>query len=412
MEQTRDKENIIVFYVGTRKLVAMAGVLRDGDPRITGRTTMLNPEGFKDGLVANLERASNSLEKALKSLNPPAEVTAYVVLGNTKLKTFTFSSSQYFQDATRVISSQDIVSVIDQTKSVATLPLAETVLQTLPVSFLVNDLQDVSNPLGLEAQRIGVCLKLFTMDAQNFKNMTRAFETLEIEVKDYFPKMLTASEAILTDQEKVEGVLLIDIAGEATFLTLWYKGEMVETRVVPVGGRHLSSQLANLWEIDLADAEKVKEQYGSLEPDLQFKEELIPLVDRSGKKGQQISRQKFHEKFLELSKKWLEKILAEADQLAREQKVFHPHCVFTGGGISPDGFLEFLQHDFSRDGRIGLTRKLDIPNQLQVDPSLTSALGMYSWLSYSGSKKARLIAPQSFFGKTVSSARDWFSTYF
>ncbi len=412
MGQTRDKENIIVFYVGTRKLVAMAGVLRDGEPRITGRTTMLYPEGFKEGLVANLERASNSLEKALKSLNPPAEAAAYVVLGNAKLKTFTFSSSQYFQDATRVIASQDIVSVIDQTKSVATLPLAEIVLQTMPVSFLVNDLQDVSNPIGLEAQRLGVCLKLFTMDAQDFKNITRAFETLEIEIKDYFPKMLTASEAVLTDQEKAEGSLLIDIAGEATFLTLWYKGEIVQTRLAPYGGRYLSSQLANLWEIDLADAEKVKEQYGSLEPDLKFKEELIPLVDRNGKKGQQISRQKFHEKYLDLAKKWLEKILVEADHLARDEKVFHPHCIFTGGGSSPDGFLEFLQHNFSREGRIGLIRKMDIPNQLQVDPSLTSALGMYSWLSYSGSEKARLVAPQSFFGKTLSSARGWLSTYF
>ncbi len=412
MGQNRDKENVIVFYVGTRKLVVMAGILRDGEPRISGRATVLSPEGFKEGFVANLERASHSLETAMKSLNPPPEAAAYVVLGNAKLKTFTFSSSQYFQEVRRVISSQDIASVMDQTRSVATLPLSEMVLQALPVSFLVNDLQDVSNPLGLEAQRLGVCLKLFTMDAQEFKNIARTFETLEIEVKGYFPKILTASEAVLTHQEKGEGTLLIDIAGEATFLTLWHKGEMVNSRVIPFGGRYLTSQLANLWEIDLGDAEKVKEQFGTLEPHLQFKEELIPLVDRNGKKGQQISRQKFHEKFLGLAKNWLEQILKEADQFTRDEKVFHPHYVFTGGGTSGDGFLEFLQQSFSREARIGLTRKMDIANQLLVDPSLTSALGMYSWLAYSGSEKARLVEPQSFFQKTFSSARDWLASYF
>ena len=305
----RDKDNVIVFYVGTRKLVAMAGILRDGEPRITGHATVFHPEGFKEGLVANLERASHALESVTKSLKPAPESSAYVVLGNTKLKTFTFSSSQYFQDMRRVVSPHDAASVIEQTRSVATLPLSEMVLQTLPVSFIVNDLEDVSNPIGLEAQRIGVCLKLFTMDTLEFKNITRAFETLEIEVKGYFPKMLTASEAVLTEQEKAEGVLLIDIAAEGTFLTLWKKGEIINTRILPAGGRYLSSQLANLWEIDLQDAEKVKEQFGTLEASLQFKDELIPLVDRNGKKSQQIHRQKFHDKFLGLAKNWYEKIL-------------------------------------------------------------------------------------------------------
>jgi cell division protein FtsA len=420
MESAKNPE--IVFYVGTRKLVALAGVMRDGEPHVIGQAIRVNPEGFKNGLVTNLERASHSLESLLhilfsvsgRSANPlpSEEIEATVVLGNPKLKTMTFSSAQYFQGVQRIISSHDVRSVVDQTRNVAMLPLSESVLQAVPVSFLVNDLQDVSNPIGLEAKRLGVCLKIFTMDFQDFRNVAKAFEAADIDVKGYYPKMLTASEAVLSEEEKEEGALLTDIAGGTATLILWKNGELVDTLVLDLGGRYLSSQLANLWEIDLQDAEKVKELYGSLEKNPQFQEELIPMVDRNGKKAPTVSRRIFQEKFLELAKSWMEQILSRADAFSHDAKVFHPHCVFTGGGTCMDGFLEFLHREFSRDSRLGLTRRVDAANELLVDPSLTGALGMFAWMAYGASEKARLLAPQSLFQKTFFVARDWFSSYF
>ncbi len=378
------------------------------------------PEGFKNGLVTNLERAAHSLEQLMGKLVPEQakqgdqvlESPVYVVLGNPKLKTHTFSSSQYFHGMKRILSTQDVRSVVEQTQSVATLPLSEFILQTLPVSFLVNDLDDVSNPIGLEAQRLGVTLKIFSMDAQDFKNITRAFETAEIEVAAYFPKMLTASEAVLNEQEKQTGALLIDVASEMTSLAVWKKGELINTQILPIGGRHLSSQLANLWEIELQDAERVKEQYGSLEKNLQFEEELIPMVERNGKKAQPISRQAFQQKFLEISKIWFKQILTASEQFLREEKVYHPFYVFTGGGTCIDGFLEFLQREFSIEARLGLPHRIEARHELLVDPSLSAALGMYCWLSYSGNQKSQLLQPQGLFQKTFTVARDWFSNYF
>jgi len=417
----RRRENEIVVYVGTRKLVALAGVVAAGEPRITGYAVRLNPEGFKNGLVTNLEQASSTLEALVGSLfpslssDPPSsnsDTAVYVVLGNPKLKTYTFASAQYFQGFQRILSPHDVCSVVDQTRSVAPLPLSEFILQAIPASFLVNDLEDVSNPLGLEAQRLGVRLKIFTIDFQDFKNLSKAFETAELEVKGYFPKTLTASEAVLHESEKSEGALLIDIASEVSFLTLWKKGELINSQVFPVGGRHLSSQLANLWEIDLQDGEKAKEQYGSLEKSPPFGEELIPMVERNGKKSQPVNRQDFQEKFLSLAKEWMRQILSAAEAFSREEKIFHPHYVFTGGGTCLDGFLEFLQQEFKWEGRIGHTRRVDAPNELLVNPSLTSALGIYSWLAYGEGEKSRLLEPKGIFQKTFSVARGWLSNYF
>ena len=186
------KEKEIVIYLGTHKLVALAGEVGDGEPRIIRHAEIVNPDGFENGLVTNLERAAASLEALVDSLfsakdsygveSPRRDVSdifTYVVLGNVKLKTYRFSSSQYFQGLRRTISSHEIRSVVSQTRSVATLPLSEFVLQAIPETFLVDDTANVTNPLGLEAHRLGVTLKIFTMDFQAFRNISKTFEAAE-----------------------------------------------------------------------------------------------------------------------------------------------------------------------------------------------------------------------------------------
>jgi len=411
----------IIIYVGTRKLVALIGDIRDGDPHVTGHATLANPDGFRRGLVTNLERAAYSLESLLDSLsqskeNPNEKIdiegSVSVVVGNSRLKTYSFSSSKYFSNLRKTVSSQDVRSVVDQTRSVATLPLSEVILQSMPVSFVVNDLEDVSNPIGLEAQRLGVSMKMFTMEFQEFKNISRAFNAADIEVQGFYPKMLTVSQSVLTDDEKNDGVLLVDIAADATYLSLWKNRELIQTRVLDLGGHLLSEAIAQKWQIDSLDADKIKEQYGSLDKSLQFGDELVPLTASNGKKGHPINRHSFHESFLELGKNWLQQILSETERFLRDERMFHPHHVFTGGATGLDGFLEFLHSEFELDGRMGRARQIDAPSELLINPSNVAALGLFNWLSSQSNQNSRLYEPHGAFQRSFAVARDWFTSNF
>ncbi len=411
----------IVIYVGTRKLAALTGHTREGDPHVTGYVTQNNPEGFRNGLVSNLERAACALESLLEALRLKLgngseeyvlEGNVSVVLGNSRLKTYSYSSSKYFQNLRRTVSSNDIRAVIDQTRSVATLPLSEVILQSMPVSFVVNDLNDVSNPIGLEAQRLGVTMQMFTMDFQEFKNISKAFHAADIDVQGYFPKMLPVSEAVLTQEEKEEGALLVDIAADSTFLSLWRRGEMVNTRVLDGGGFQLTESLMRKWQLDAQEADKIKEQYGALDQSLQFGDELIPISTVNGKKTQPISRKDFHEAFLEEVHQWLQPILSQTEVFLNEERVLRPRYIFTGGAISLDGFLEFVKARFDLEGRIGRARSMDAPNELLVNPSYTASLGMYSWLAATARQNASLYEPRGVMERSVAVARDWLATYF
>lgn len=416
MNSLVQQENEIVIYIGTEKLIALEGRLGGREPRILRYAVLEDREAFEKGFVKSLDKAAACFVALLKNLYEgsavPEEPQVYVVLNNPKLRTYSFSSSQYFQGFHRTVSHQEIRSVVRQTRSIATLPLSEFVLQVIPESFLVDDLEGVRNPVGLEARRLGVTLKIFTMNFEDFKNISRAFEFAEIHVKGYFPETLTASSAVLTEQEKEEGALLLDLTEDTLHLVLWKGGLLSASRVADAAGRCLSSDIASKWKIEMGDARKVKDQYGSFETENNFKEELIPLVERGEKGAYSIHRQEFQENFLEFGKGWLGEVLAQAQAFTQEERILHPHYVFTGDGVLMNGFLEFLQSKFSKSARIGLPRRLELPAELSTNPSFAAAVGLYRWLADSRDEQQNLLAPQGFFEKTLVSAKDWFSAYF
>ncbi len=415
------KETDVVLYIGSHELVAVAGHV-DQEPHIQRHVIRREPEGFSNGLVTNLERASNAVDEILSDLfknygeryeKMKPLLSLYVVLGNAKLRTFTFASSQFYNGFRKHITTHDIRAVIEQTKSVATLPLSDFVLQVVPVSFLVNDLEGIDDPLNLDAQRLGVTLKIFTMEFESFKNISKALEVADLTIRGYYPKPLTTSQAVLTDPEKEERSLLIDIDRDVTYLTDWKKGELVNTKILPFGERFLSEKIAAAWRIDLQDAQRVQEHYGQLHATFEFGDELIPLIVREGHENCPIKRQDFQKDFLGFASQWLQKLIQEAQAFAEGENLYHPRYIFTGFGTRLEGFLEFVQSEFAIDGRIGHTRKLrDVPAECLFDPALTDAFGMMVWLASAELERERLVKPSGFLQQTAAAARNLFVAYF
>lgn len=414
-------QRILIFYLGSRKLVVLAGELQSGGVRVLASHAEVLSDGFRSGFVTHVDKAAKHLSQALERLKRTKEgefirgiesLDTYVVLGNAKLASYTFSSSIYFQQGKKTLSHTDIRQVVEQTRSVATLPLSEGILQTLPASFLVDDLDQVQDPVGLDAERLGVTLKIFTMESREFKNIEKAFEAAELEVTGYFPRTLAVSDAVLTEREKQEGVLLMDVGSDVVYLSLWRGGTIAATRVLDLGLRRLCQEVANTWQISLADAEKVCERYGALTAEPHFGDELIPLVIRESQEKKQIERQNFHLQFLKSAKEWVAQILSDSDSFIREHGVFHPHYVFAGGGTRLDGFLEFLHKEFATDARLGMVRSTDAAAEIKTNPGLAAALGGLQLVAHTDLQRRLYFSPRGFLEKTIMSAKDWISSYF
>ena len=140
MNQESENQNETVIYIGTQKIVALEGSLSGSEPVVTRHFILKNPEGFEKGFVSNLAQAAASIEAVLNGLYKnakPEDLSCYVILGNPKLKTYGYSSSQYYQGFQRTITTQEIRQVVNQTRSVATLPLSEGILATAGTAIVL-----------------------------------------------------------------------------------------------------------------------------------------------------------------------------------------------------------------------------------------------------------------------------------
>lgn len=407
------KGKSIVVYIGARHIVAVLGSTAEAVPSVLRFQERKYADGFTDGLVTNLQNATASIERVLSDLAPLSELEktpVYVVLGNSSLRNHRFESSQYY-GTPRTVTSEDVRSVIQQTRSVATLPLSETVLTAVPESFVVNDMAGVKNPIDLEAQRLGAQVQLHSMDYQGLRNIVKIFEGLDLEVKGFFPKTLTVSEAVLKPENKKSGAVIIDFSDRFTQVTVWKDMRICATKFLSTGGQWLTKQLSDKYQLDPAEAENLKEKYGSLESEVKA-EELIPLWSKSEQTREMIRRGDFHIVWRALVKEWMTQICDQVSEMLEEARVFHPDYFFTGGTVQMDGFLEFMQKECGVDGKIGVAHQLDTTSEIMRSSVLVPALGMLHWIEYFKRELEPLYVPRGVLEKSLFTAKSWFSNYF
>ncbi|HCM43060.1 MAG TPA: hypothetical protein DIS66_07105, partial [Candidatus Omnitrophica bacterium] len=219
------------------------------------------------------------------------------------------------------------------------------------------------------------------MDYQSLRNIVKIFEGLDLEVKGFFPKTLTVSEAVLKPEHKQNGSVVIDISDRMTEVMVWKDQKLVASKFLSIGGAWLTEKISARYKLDPVAAENLKEKYGSVENEFKS-EELIPLWSKSEQSREMIKRGDFQTVWLTLVKEWMTLIQGEVEQILSEARIFHPDIFFTGGPVQMDGFLEWMQREFGVEGKIGLSHQLDTTPEILRSPVWVPALGMLHWIDY------------------------------
>lgn len=403
-----------VAYVGTTKIAFLkARLSADGKPEIVSLAARL-AHGFERGVVKDLTQASRTLSGTIRDVmgdEVQGILPCRVVVSNSYLKNYTFQSSVYFQDRPHALTLRDVREAIAQTRSVATIPLEEVIVQAIPQSFLVNDLDGIQNPLGLEAGRIGVTLRLLTLDFLVHSNLLKVFERCDIEVQEVIPCVLTASQSVLSAEEKQEGVILVVAGGDVTHFACYKDSILVETVSIPIGADHITRVIAEKLNVDYLDAQRVKECFGSAFPKMEFQEELIPISDSNGHKKYHISRADFELQMRSGLDAFFDAIRTQVRSL---QARFSPlnRLVLTGGGIRLDGFRDVVQESISPIVRIGMIHGVNGPEALIQNPAFSGILGALSYTHQITDCERTLPSPRNWLSRTVETARNWIFEYF
>ena len=404
-----------ILQIGAVQLVCLKVI--DISPRQTPKIASFftrKADGFDRGIVKDLPKAAETLSELFgeaTSGSKEAIIPTRVVVSHDHLNNFIYGSSVYFYGNSHALTMKDVRDVIAQTRSVATIPLNEIIIQGVPQEFLVNDLTGISNPIGLEATRLGVSLRLFTMGYTIYSNLMKALERADIDAQEFIPISLAAAHAVLSPEEKEEGVILVDVGAYTTRLDCYKGSILTESKSISYGSEQITDMIASKLNVKTQIARHLKETFVYAQAKPQFGDELIPVTDKDEKKNHHVQRRKLEKEVEPIVSEIIEQLSDSIQEIAKQVAPI-TQVVFTGGGAKLDALLDVIQEKIPFSVRLGIPRNITNIPPVLADALYSGVVGAVDYTSLITDPGAYTSATDNPFARAVDSAKRWVTEYF
>jgi len=397
---------IAALDIGTSKvccLIAEAG--DDGAPNVVGIGHQV-AKGIKAGTIVDMEATRNAIRAAVHAAEEMADATIKDVF--VSLSTGTPRSIRFDAEVTvtgREIGQADLRRVLDQ-GCLWRNGEARDIVHAIPVAYSLDGNGGIRNPQGMFAERLGVDMHLVTATTGAVSNLNNCLSGCYLNVESLVSASYGAGLASLTDDELELGAAVIDMGGGTTSIATFEEGELIFTGVVPVGGHHVTTDIAHGLSAPLAEAERLKTLHGTTIPTSSDARRLIEVPQISGESGTdagQISRTQLSdiirprvEETLELVRDLVERDGPGIDAARR--------LVLTGGASQLEGARDVATEVFEAQVRLGRPARIAGLAQSVSGPAYSVAAGLLRYATTRHDDRAirrprKLGEPAGLFGR-------------
>jgi cell division protein FtsA len=256
---------IVGIDVGTHKICTIVAEVEPGPGmlNVLGVGTVAS-DGVSKGLITDIVKASGAIAHSLEAAERQSGcriLSAYVSLSGQHVSSFNSRGLVSVSNPDHVIAADDVERALDAAKAVA-VPTGREILHVLPRTYTIDGQDGIRNPVGLSGWRLEVETHLVTGASNVRENLVRCVQQADVEVDDVVLSPLAGAEASLTEQEKNLGVVYIDVGHGTTDIAIYVEGSAWHTKIIPIGGWHLSNDLSIVFNVPYEAAEALKLQYG------------------------------------------------------------------------------------------------------------------------------------------------------
>ena len=293
MRRGRTQDLIVGLDVGTTKICAVIAT-----PRADGRLDIVGvgaapSRGLRRGVVVNIDSTVEAIRQAVAEAEQMAgtEVSAvYAGIAGGHIRSVNSRGVVAVSGKDREVSQTDVDRAVDAARAI-NVPQDREIIHVLPQTFQIDDADGVREPIGMSGVRLEVEVHVVTGAITSVQNVVRSVNRAGLTVQDIVLEPIASAEAVLFPDEKELGVLLIDIGGGTTDLALFRDGAVWHTAILPLGGDHITNDVAVGLRTPMADAEDLKKRYGCALTALVPAEETVDVPSVGGRKPRQLSRQ-------------------------------------------------------------------------------------------------------------------------
>ena len=253
---------VVGIDVGSNKICTLVARLEgESDQRILG--VGIEPsQGIKSGAVVDLAAASQSIARSIEKAERTSglEITSAIVsLAGSQVSGI--NSRGVVAISGGVISQDDVWRALDGAQAVA-IPHNREIVHVIQRGFSVDGQEGIQSPIGFSGYRLEVEAHIITAAAATMENLRQCVQSAGVDVSQFVLNPLAAGEVVLNKTERDMGVCVCDIGGGTTNLGIYINGDVWHTMVLPVGGNHITQDIAIGMRINPDQAEQVKKQYG------------------------------------------------------------------------------------------------------------------------------------------------------
>ncbi len=249
--------------IGSSKIVTViASINQEEDEdkiRILGVANFPS-KGIRKGQIVNIEEITESLLNCVEAAERMAGYNvnrALVSISGSNIASSNSKGVVAVAEPENEISKDDIKRVIEAAQALS-LPSSRDLVHVIPRYFTVDGQEGVKDPIGMSGVRLEVETHIITGSTTSIKNLTKCVSEIGIDAQDLVVSGLAASESVLSETEKELGVILVDIGGGVTDVTIYVEGSPFYNVVLPMGAKNVTNDIAIGLRLSLESAEKIK----------------------------------------------------------------------------------------------------------------------------------------------------------
>ncbi|MGZ6311431.1 MAG: cell division protein FtsA, partial [Bdellovibrionota bacterium] len=372
------KDFVVGLDIGTTKICCIVGEVVEPGPNpiidIVGIGTAPSA-GLRKGVVINIESTVESITKAVEEAELMAGVeisTVYTGIAGGHIKSFNSTGIVAVKD--KEITEHDVQRVIDAAKAVA-IPLDREVIHIIPQEYMINEQDGIRDPIGMSGVRLEAKVHIVTGAVSSAQNIIKCANKAGLNVAEICLEPIASAEAVLCQDEKELGVVLVDIGGGTSDIAIFKDGAIVYTGVLAIGGNHITNDIAVGLRTPQAEAEKIKIRHGHAMASMIKPDETIEVPGVGGRKPRIVSRRLLAE-IIEPRVEEVFSLIQREVMKSGYQDLLSAGVVITGGATLLEGMPELAEFVFEMPVKRGLPQNIGGLRDVVNSPKFATGVGL------------------------------------
>ncbi|MEE9276270.1 MAG: cell division protein FtsA, partial [bacterium] len=285
-----------------------------------------------------------------------------------------FNSNGIVAIKSKIVAQEDIDRVVESARAV-TMPSDHEFIHVLPQEYIVDDQEGITEPIGMSGVRLECKVHVVTGSMPAIQNIVRSVERAGLSVEKLVLQPLASSLAALTEDERDLGVGVVDIGSGTADVAVISGGALRYSAVIPVGGNHVTRDIAIGLRTPDHQAERIKQEYGCAFPAQLSHDEEIEVPSVGGRPPRVLSRQMLAE-IIEPRMEEILTLVRREIQKSGMEDLLPAGVVLTGGASIMEGTIELAERVLDLPVRLGMPSKIGGLVDMVNTPMFSTGVGL------------------------------------